>query len=107
MARSRRGLKSKRARRVVDEGGRDFALAKVRVSDQGLEKAEVGRHPAYPEFAERPTHARRGFVGVRRPRRDLLQQRVVEGGDHRAGVGGATVETDAEAVGATVGGDAP
>ena len=42
----------------------------------------------------------------RRPGRDLLQQRIVEAGDDRAGIGGAAVEPDAEAGGAAIGGDA-
>ena len=44
--------------------------------------------------------------GGRRPGGDLLEQRIVEAGDHRAGIGGAAVEADAEAGGAAIGGDA-
>ena len=39
------------------------------------------------------------------PGGDLYQQRVIIGGDHRAGVGVAAVQTDAEAAAGAVGGD--
>ena len=42
----------------------------------------------------------------RRPCRHLFEQRIVVAGDHRAGIGGAAVEPDAEAGGAAIGGDA-
>ena len=44
--------------------------------------------------------------GGRRPGGDLLEQRIVEAGDHGAGIGGAAVEADAEAGRAAIGGDA-
>ena len=46
------------------------------------------------------------LLGGRRPGGDLLEQRIVEAGDDRAGIGGAAVEADAEAGGAAIGGDA-
>jgi hypothetical protein len=76
------------------------------VVDDVLEELQVGRHAADAELAQRAVHALDGLVGVWRPGRDLDQQRVVVRRDHRAAVGRAAVEPDAEAGRAAVGGDA-
>jgi hypothetical protein len=41
----------------------------------------------------------------RNPGGHLFQQRIVEGGDQRAGIGGAAVQADAETIGAAISGD--
>ena len=80
---------------VVDEG---------RVVDQVFQELQVGGHAADAELAQRAVHARDGLGRGRRPGRHLDQQRVVVGRDHRAAIGRAGVEPDAEAGRAAVGG---
>ena len=74
--------------------------------DDRFEEGEVGRHAADAELAQRAVHAGDRLLRRRRPGGDLLQQRIVEAGDDRAGIGGAAVEPDAEAGRAAIGGDA-
>jgi len=62
-------------------------------------------HPAPPELAQRAIHAADRLLGARRPRSHLHEQGVVVRRDHRARVGGATVEADAEPRCAAVGGE--
>ena len=76
------------------------------MGDDVLEEGEVGGDAADAELAQRPVHAADRLLRRRRPGGDLLEQRIVEAGDHRAGIGGAAVEPDAEAGGAAIGGDA-
>ena len=76
------------------------------MADDVFEEGQIGRDAADAEFAQRPVHARDRLGRRRRPGGDLLQQRVVEARDHRAGIGGAAVEPYAEAGGAAIGGDA-
>ena len=93
-------------RRLVDEARRVAHVAEARMRDDVLEEGEVGRDAADAELAERAVHARDRLLRRRRPGGDLLQQRIVEAGDDRAGIGGAAVEADAEAGRAAIGGDA-
>ena len=93
-------------RRLVDEAGRVAGVAEFRVTDDVFEKGQVGGDAADAEFAERAVHAVDRFFGGRSPGGDFFEQRVVEAGDDRAGIGGAAVEADAEAHGAAIGGDA-
>ena len=74
--------------------------------DQLFQERQVGRHAADTELTQRPIHAPCRFVGGGSPGGDLDQQGVVIAGDEGAGVGGAAVEPDAEAVGGVVGQDA-
>ncbi len=76
------------------------------MGDDRFEEGEVGRHAADAEFAQRAVHAGDRLLRRRRPGGDLFQQRIVEAGDDRAGIGGAAVEPDAEAGRAAIGGDA-
>ena len=76
------------------------------MADDGFEEGQVGGDAADAEFAQRPVHAGDRLLRRRRPGGDLFQERVVEAGDHRAGIGGAAVEPDAETGGAAIGGDA-
>ena len=75
------------------------ALRELRMRDDVFEEGQVGRHAADAELAQRAVHARDRLRGVRRPGGDLLQQRIVEARDDRAGIGRAAVEADAEAGG--------
>src|SRR5690606_23103994 len=59
------------------------------------------------ELAQRAIHTGNRFLRRRRPGGHLFQQGIVIARDHRAGIGGAAVETDAKAGGAPIGGDAP
>ena len=94
-------------RRRVDEARRVAGVAEARMIDDVLEERQIGGDAADAEFAQRPVHARDRLGRRRRPGGDLLQQRIVEARDDRAGIGGAAVEPDAEARGAAIGGDAP
>ena len=92
-------------RRFVDETRRVAGVAERRMGDDVLEEGEIGGDAANAEFAERPVHARHRLLRIRGPRGDLLQQRIVEARDHRAGIGRAAIEADAEAGRAAIGGD--
>ncbi len=86
--------------RVLDEARGQLVLLVVdegRVVDEVFQELQIGGHAADAEFAQRAVHARDGFRGGRRPGRDLDQQRVVVGRDHRAAIGRAGVQPDAEA----------
>ena len=76
------------------------------MADDIFQERQVGRHPADAELPQRPVHAGDRLARRRRPGGDLLQKRIVEARDHRAGIGGAAIEPDAEAGGAAIGGDA-
>ena len=65
--------------------------------DHVFQERNVGLHAAHAEFAQRAVHALAGVREVASPRRDLHQQRIVKRRDHRAAVGRAAVEPDAEA----------
>ena len=106
MARSRRLTECEQLRRLVDEARGVAGVAELRMVDDVFEERQVGRDAADAEFAQRPVHARDRLGRRRRPGGDLLQQRIVEARDDRAGIGGAAVEPDAEAGGAAIGGDA-
>ena len=94
-------------RRLVDEARRVAARREsCGCADDVLEEGEVGRDAADAELAQRPVHARDRLLRRGRPGGHLLEQRIVEAGDDRAGIGGAAVEPDAEAGGAAIGGDA-
>ena len=69
-------------------------------------KARLVATPRMRNSRKRAVHAGDGLLRRRRPGGDLLEQRIVEAGDHRAGIGGAAVEADAEADRAAIGGDA-
>src|SRR5690606_26183403 len=58
---------------------------------------QVGRYAANAEFAQRPVHTRDDFLRGRGPGGHLFQERIVEAGDDRARIGGATIEANAEA----------
>jgi hypothetical protein len=92
--------------RVVDELGGVAEVEELRVLQQVLDEGDVGRDAADAELAQRPVDAGDRHLGRRRPGGDLFEQAVVVAGDHRAGIGGAAVEPDAEAGGAAIGGDA-
>ena len=99
--------KLEQLRGLVDEAGGVVAVAELGVADHALEKQEVGGDAANPELAQRTVHAPGRLLRRRRPGGDLLQQRIVERRDQRAGIGRAAVEADAEAGGAAVGPDPP
>ena len=93
-------------RRVVDEARGGFAAAEFGMPDQGFQEHQVGGHAADTKFAERPVHALDGLQGRGRPCGDLFQQGIVKARDQGPRIRGAAVETDAEAGGAAIGGDA-
>ena len=65
---------------VVDEAGCHLALPECLVAHEALEKIDVGRDPPDPELLERAAHAGDRAFARRRPRGDLLQQRVIVDG---------------------------
>ena len=92
-------------RRRLDEARGVVPAREARVRDELIEEAQVGDHAADAEFRERAVHARDGLLRRGRPGSHLHQQRVIGARDDRAGVGGAGVQTHAEAGGTAVGGD--
>ena len=93
-------------RRFVDEAGGVVVGDEARVAHQVVQEGQVGGHAADAELHQRAVHAADRLPGGRRPGGDLLEQRVVEARDHRAGVGRAAIDADAEAHRAAVGADA-
>src|SRR5712691_9377328 len=93
--------------RVVEERGGDFAGAKLRVVHNIFDEGDIRFHTANAEFAEGAVHALAGFGKICAPSRDLDEQRIVIGGEHRAGIGGAAIETNTETCGGTIGGNFP
>jgi hypothetical protein len=93
-------------RRLIDKARRVAAVDEARMADDVFEEGQVGGDATDTELAQRPVHALAGFLGRRCPGGDLFQQRVVETGDHRAGIGRAAIQADAEAGRAAIGGDA-
>ena len=70
--------------------------------EQVFDKGDVGGHAANAELAQRSVHPRNRHFRRRGPRRDFGQQRVVEPGDDRTGIGGAAVQPDAGAGGRAI-----
>src|SRR5260370_36588529 len=93
--------------RVVEERGGDFAGAKLRVVHNIFDEGDIRFHTANAEFAEGAVHALAGFRQICAPSRDLDEQRIVIGGEHRAGIGGAPTETNTETCGGTISGNFP
>ena len=91
--------------RVVHEAGGVDAGPEARVRDQRLQERQVGLDAPDPELAKRAVHPADCLVVRRRPCGHLLEQRVVERGDDRRGVGRAAVQADAEAGRLAVGAD--
>ena len=99
-------LAASQLRGLVDEARGVAVIAEFRMRDHLLQEGEVGGDAANPELTQRAVHARDGLLGRGAPGGDLFQQRIVEPGDHRAGISGAAVETDAEPHRAAISGDA-
>ncbi len=76
------------------------------MADDVLEERQVRRHAADPELAQGALHPVDRLLRRWRPGGQLLQERIVEARDDRAGIGRAAVQADAEAGGAAIGGDA-
>ena len=93
-------------RRLVDELRVAAAGDEGGVLEDVGDEGDVGLDAPDVDLVDGPgglaAHAGEGVV----PGSDLHQQGVVIGGDHRAGVGVAAVQPDAEAAGRAVGGDA-
>ena len=75
--------------------------------DDVLEELQIGRDAAHAEFPQRAVHPRRRLAWRMPPCGDLHQQGVVEWGNDRARVGGAAIETHAEAGRAAISRDTP
>ena len=90
---------------LVDEARRTGALDELRMADDVVEKGEVGGDAPDAEFDDRPLHPPHRLFERRRPGCHLLQQRVVERRDPRAGIGGAAVKAYAEPGGAAIVGE--
>ncbi len=73
------------------------------MQDDVLEESQVRGHAADAKLAQGAVHAPDCLFRIVALGRDLDQQRIVEGRDHRARVGGAGIEADAGAGGAAVG----
>ncbi|MCY1220949.1 hypothetical protein D9M72_329860 [compost metagenome] len=93
-------------RRRVDEARRIAVILELRMADDRLEKGQVGCHTADAELPQRAVHAADRFEGVRRPGGNLDEQWVVEAGNDCTRIGGAAIETDAEAGRRAITGDA-
>src|SRR3984893_828533 len=96
---------TKQFRRVIEKRSGDFAGAKFCMVDDVFDEGNVGGDAADAKFAERAVHATAGFRQVFSPGGYFDEERVVIGGEDRAGVGGAAIEADAKSCGRTVGGN--
>src|SRR5580704_13570708 len=64
--------------------------------DDVFEERDVGLDAANAELAERAVHTLASFGKFCAPRRHFYQERIVVGGQDRAGIGGAAVETNSK-----------
>src|SRR6202012_5399545 len=97
--------KFEQLRRTIEKRRRDLARAKFRVVDDIFDERNVGGDAANAKFAERAVHAIARLVEMLTPGGDFDEERVVIGGENRAGVGCAAIEANAESGGRTVGGN--
>src|SRR5258706_5697691 len=91
--------------RFVEERGREFAGAKLRVVHNIFDEGDIRFHAANAEFAEGAVHTLTSFGKICAPGRDFDEKRIVIGGEHRAGISGAAIKTDTKACGRTIGGN--
>jgi hypothetical protein len=98
-------LELEQFRRGVDEARGAFAAFEQRMQDDVFQEGEVGGNAADAKLAQGPIHAANRLFGIAALGSHLDQQRIVEGRDHRAGVGGAGVEANTGARGAAVRGE--
>ena len=97
MARSRRGVKSEQRRSLVQKRRGRLAGLEVGMIDHVFEERNVGLDAADAELAQGAIHALAGVRELAAPGGDLHQQRIVVRRDHRAAVGRAAIQPDAEA----------
>ena len=71
-------------------------LRNALVTDQPVQKGDVGGNAPHPEFPQCALHAVDGGRPDRPPGRHLFQQGIVMAGDDRPGIGRAAVQADAE-----------
>src|SRR6266481_4441944 len=90
--------------RFVEERGREFAGAKLRVVHNIFDEGDIRFHAANAEFAEGAVHTLASFGKICAPGRDFDEKRIVIRSEHRAGISGAAIETDTETRGRTIGG---
>ena len=100
-------LEVEQRRRGVDEARGGLARAEGLVVDDVVEERDVGLDAADAELVQGPLHALEGVLPGRRAHRELDQQGVVVGRDHRAVGGDGGVEADAAARRGAIGEDAP
>ena len=72
-----------------------------------LEEGEVCRDAANAILAQSAIHPRDDLLRGRRPRGNLLQQRIIVARHDGAGISRAAVDADAEPERAAIGGDPP
>ena len=89
----------KQLRVFVDEGGVALAGKKYRMGDDVFEETDVRLHATDAELQQAALHDVGSRGKSEPPTRDLDQERVVVGGDVRAGIGIPRVKTDAETCG--------
>src|SRR4029078_5810255 len=89
----------------VEEARGVAVILEIRMRDDRFQEGEVRRNAADKELTQCTVPAGGRFQRVGGPGSDLDQQRIVVPGDDRAGIGGAAIETDAEAGWRTIGGD--
>ena len=70
-----------------------------------FDEGDICFHAANTEFAEGAVHPLASFGKIGAPSCDFDKKRIVVGREHRAGIGGAAIETNAETGGRTIGGD--
>ncbi|SHW68339.1 Uncharacterised protein [Mycobacteroides abscessus subsp. abscessus] len=100
----RGGSRRQQLRAFLDERRRDVSGAEVRVVQNCLQKRDIGGHTADAELGDRATGTSHRSLEVPPATRQLHQHRI-EMRTHLGAEGGATVEADARATGAAVGGD--
>ncbi len=93
--------------RFVEEGGRDFAGAKLRMVHNIFDEGDICFHAANAEFAQGAVHTLTSFGKICAPGCNFDEKRIVIGGKHRAGISGSAIETNTETRGRTIGGDFP
>src|SRR5437588_4492642 len=93
--------------RLAEEIGGDCAGEKLRVVHNIFDKGDIRFYAANAEFAEGAVHALTSLGKICAPGGDFDEKRIVIGGEHRAGVSGAAIETNTETCGGTIGRNFP
>src|SRR6266852_7479885 len=88
--------------RLIKKRRRDFPGTKLRMVHDVLDERNIRLYTSNTKLAKSAVHALASFGKIRAPSRDFDKQRVVIGGEHRACVRGAAIQSNPKTGGRTV-----